>query len=688
MSDGRISRRRLLGAIGATGATVVAGCTGDDPTTPTRTPTVTDTPQGGRCPDAEYVLNTGYDQDAGTTITPCTPDDDWEVADEDVSAGTVPRAADVIDPHPAWPAPFADSQWISVACDGDPGLSGNDEAFEYTYCFCLNEGFRDPKLDIKLRADDRIADIRLNGHSLAYSGSGNFGGEPIEETYTSRRLFQAGENCLTVVVEDTYAVITGLNLAGTVTATNGECCSGTCDLGIEKTYAEPFEFGGTGTYVLEVCNEGDGDCNRAAEVHDELPPGVTFDSATGTGWNVTVTGSGEVKATHPNQNGLAPGECLPPLEVHVDVAPLAEFPDGEAVANCADLITGGEHPDNDRDCTRPCVAGERTFEGGVHDGFDTSNNEPVSPSDGLATHLQNPKGIREFDEGGVDKPFGHTFDDLRPAAAGDICEAKLEICLRPEGSSLDVNDRIRLGVWDDNGNAIDTHWSRHLGNYDGKPGIFDTRWHADWGSTGETRCITLDLSELPEEDGSTTDLLPELNTHDRVSLKVQDDTAVDYAHLTVTYCCEDAEDDGNDGHGDDGDDGDEGHCDLSIRKHVDESFEFGEEGIYRFEVCNEGDGPCKHEVFEITDDLPEGFRFADGRGQGWRFENVARDRNRVLARHDGGLGPDECLPPVYVRVEVPPEDEWPHETNRVRNCVELSTDEGAAGEDCIVHRVR
>lgn len=564
MSDDTPSatRRRLLKVIGAGGAAALAGCKeGPQPTrtgrpeTPTESPTETptETPRDGAepCPDATYVLNTGYDQDAGAAVTPCSPDDDWEVTDEAVSAGTTPRRADVIDPHPDWASPFPDSRWISVTCDGDPGLSGAEEHFEFTYCFCLNEGFHEPELDLKLRADDAIEEIRLNGNSLPFAGNGTYAGTPVEETYGERyrRYFRSGKNCLTVVIRDTGSVITGLNLVGTMTAKNGECCSGTCDLGVEKTHEGPFEFGGTGTYVVEVCNEGDGRCNRAAKLRDELPPGVTFAGASGRGWNVAAHG-GTVEATHPNPSGLAPGACLPPLKIHVEVAPFEEFPEGKGVSNCVELIGGGPRGENDRACTRPCVVGDHTFEGGVHDDFDPNNEEPASPSDNLATHNRKVHpGVRGFDEGGTDKAFGHTFADLRPPEAGEICEAKLEICLRPEGSGLDDNDRIYLGVFDEDGNSIDPHWSRHLGNYDGKPGIFDTRWHAEDGPHGETRCITLDLSDLPEADGSRTNLLPVLRSHDRLSVKVQDDTAVDYAHLTVSYCCGDAEADDDDKRG-------------------------------------------------------------------------------------------------------------------------------------------
>lgn len=547
MSDDErsVSRRQVLNAVGASGAAVLGSGWASESVrathaeSPPRT-SVEATDSAGRCPDVEYVLNTGYAQDAGSAIAPCNVDDDWDVTDEDVNAGPVPRNADVIDPHSDWATPFPNSRWISVDCSGNPGLSWQTETFEFTYCFCLNEGFHDPELDLKMRADDAIEDIRLNGNSLPFTGNGTYAGTPVDETYGKqyRRYFQSGENCLTVEIRDTGGIITGLNLVGTVTAANGACCEGNCDLDIEKTHDGPFEFGGDGTYIIQVCNDGDGVCNRAAKIRDDLPAGVTFASASGQSWNVTANGN-TIEATHPNQTGLAPGECLPPLKIHVDVAPLEEFPDNKAATNCAGLLTDGQSGDGDRDCTTPCISGTQTLAGGIPDNFDTSNSEPATPSSGLETHLlANHWALRDFDEKGINKAFGHTFQNLRPDAAGEICEAKLEICLKPEGG-FSANDRINLGVWDDDGDGIDTHWTRQIGNHNGTSGLFDTHWIAGWGHAGEPRCITLDLSDLPDADGGTTDLLPVLDAHDRLSVKVQDDTAVDYANLTVTYCCED-----------------------------------------------------------------------------------------------------------------------------------------------------
>jgi uncharacterized repeat protein (TIGR01451 family) len=658
MSD-ELSRRRLLQGLGAAGATGLAGCAGPDATDTIGDATVrTDDGADAPCPPVEYVLNTGHDQSAGTAIQPGTPDDDWDVTgDEKNGPGSVPRDATVVD-SAGWPSPFADSRWISIGPDSGSPLPVAPSQYEYTYCFCLNEGFRKPELSLRLQADDRVDDIRLNGHSLPFAGDGAFQGQPIEETYTDPDYFEAGENCLTVVVRDQHRVITGLNLVGRMRAANADCGCG-CDLALTKRHRGQFEFGETGTYVIEVCNDGETDCDRAAVVEDALPDGVTFAGAAGNGWSAS-TGSGPLTFTHPNPGGLAPGDCLPPLLVRVEIPPMEELRETAVLRNCAWLRGGDADPTDDRDCDEVgCVEGERVMQAGAEDDYDTANPEPADPSDGLLAKTTAP--FRDFDEGGSNRHFGHTFTDLRQTPlAGEICEAELELCLRPSGSSLDVNDRLLLGVWDDDGNRIDG-WGRNLGNHDGSPGLFDTQWDA--GSTGE-RCVTLDLSALPEADGSTTDILPLLRQHDRLSVYAQDDTAVDFARLRLRFCCDD-----------------DGGCDLGIEKRARGEFEAGGTGRYVVRVCNEGETPCEAPV-EVTDRLPDGVELQAAEGDGW---DVTASGGVVTAEHPNpGLAPGDCLPPLLVEVAIP--RDYPHD--RLRNCARLVLDGAVAAEDCAAPPVR
>lgn len=96
----------------------------------------------------------------------------------------------------------------------------------YQFCFCLHADFHGADLSLRLHAEDRIADIRLNGSSLPSSGDGLFLGTPIDESFTDPQDFQVGGNCLEIdVVEDTTGEAAGVDIQGSITArdANFEC---------------------------------------------------------------------------------------------------------------------------------------------------------------------------------------------------------------------------------------------------------------------------------------------------------------------------------------------------------------------------------------------------------------------------------------------------------------------------------
>jgi uncharacterized repeat protein (TIGR01451 family) len=132
---------------------------------------------------------------------------------------------------------------------------------------------------------------------------------------------------------------------------------GECDLSISKTYeGEAVTAGSTATFQIEVCNDGDGPCEEPVTVVDPLPAGVSFDAGAGTGWSVGET-NGVVTATHQNAGGLAPGACLPTIELTVQVGSTEET--GDQIRNCASVESEDANGENDRDCvTVPVLPGE------------------------------------------------------------------------------------------------------------------------------------------------------------------------------------------------------------------------------------------------------------------------------------------------------------------------------------------
>jgi len=309
------------------------------------------------CPAVAFDLNSGFDQDSGTALGDGVDDDDWTIVEDTDAPGSVPKQATVVNQSAApgnWPAPFQDSRWISHDASA---LNELGATYEYEYCFCLRDGFSDPELDLRIRADNTVVDIRLNGTSLAFDGDGEFTGDPIEETYTDPDRFQAGDNCLTLVLENEYWEA-GLNIAGTMAADDADCDCGAggepaCEFTFQKDTQGPFHYGQQETYVFEVCNDGNGECTGPLTVEDDLPSGISFDSVSG---NWTPDTSGPVlELGNTSYGGLAPGECLT-FEVTVDVGPGGELP--AEVENCARLSHDGDlvtedcvsHPLSHGDC--------------------------------------------------------------------------------------------------------------------------------------------------------------------------------------------------------------------------------------------------------------------------------------------------------------------------------------------------
>jgi hypothetical protein len=109
-------------------------------------------------------------------------------------------------------------------------------SFTYQFCFTLPLSLLAANLTMQLRADDIVRQVRLNGsviwnnpHANAVASSteaGSFLGPPLSIVYQTLAGFRGGQNCLEVTIEDVKQVITGLDVAGTVTYQAGCVFSG------------------------------------------------------------------------------------------------------------------------------------------------------------------------------------------------------------------------------------------------------------------------------------------------------------------------------------------------------------------------------------------------------------------------------------------------------------------------------
>lgn len=183
---------------------------------------------GKCCCDAanlDHELDSGVD-DSGGLISIGSNDDDWNVI-VDASGGTVPRPATVITPNSAW-LTIPGTRWISASSTGPNGL------YVYEQCFCLDPRFENAQLTLDLRADDR-ATVWLNGVQVGatpvlYSFNTP---QPTHVFVTNQELFLCGENCIEIHVVNSHGVVTGVNIAGQITADNGLCCCAPSDDGSE-----------------------------------------------------------------------------------------------------------------------------------------------------------------------------------------------------------------------------------------------------------------------------------------------------------------------------------------------------------------------------------------------------------------------------------------------------------------------
>lgn len=200
------------------------------------------------------TLNTGWDHANNVAYpapgAPPTPDLYWRLVYDSTTnfngGQPVPRASDRIVPHSAWRPAMPSSSWIAFNQYGQPSYnSGRARIYVFEKCFCLKSGFSDSTavanstMSIQLRADDWA--VAYINQSLAtiisqtYPGpvepsailettsAGGFFSNPIPAQtvlnaadLTSR--LNVGRNCVQVKLYDLHYVISGFNIAGSITA--------------------------------------------------------------------------------------------------------------------------------------------------------------------------------------------------------------------------------------------------------------------------------------------------------------------------------------------------------------------------------------------------------------------------------------------------------------------------------------
>lgn len=158
------------------------------------------------CGKTNLTLNTGQDKHT---------DPYWAVTDPPYAA--TPDAFVVTNPNIQWASPLPGSQWISWQASAASGpYPLNYTNYTYDLNFTLPPCFSNPILNLSGRADNE-GWVFLNGKFIGTLSTFNVVNPP---PIIWSNDFVSGTNELTVIVrDDPPGVVTGLDLAGTVTAT-------------------------------------------------------------------------------------------------------------------------------------------------------------------------------------------------------------------------------------------------------------------------------------------------------------------------------------------------------------------------------------------------------------------------------------------------------------------------------------
>lgn len=166
-------------------------------------------------------LDTGFDNAIFSYYTiNGSPENYWiKVAS---SSTNTPTPGFNIPAHPAWQTlppsiPGNQTKWVGPTATGT-SPSGRTTFAIFRKCFCLMPGYKQAQMSFKMRGDDGIG-VWLNsaGNNIVPVQGGSFSGPAINGPATAPK-FQTGRNCVYVLVVDTGSVVTGFNLAGTISA--------------------------------------------------------------------------------------------------------------------------------------------------------------------------------------------------------------------------------------------------------------------------------------------------------------------------------------------------------------------------------------------------------------------------------------------------------------------------------------
>lgn len=129
------------------------------------------------------------------------------------------------------------------------------------------------------------------------------------------------------------ATVTNASEPATLTGNNSATATDFADLVITKAHTDPFALNGNSVYSLNVSNIGTVTIRGITTVTDVLPVGLTFQSATGTGWTCPYTAATRTITCTRAIGNVDPGGSLPPIIVTVTATTSGSLTNTASVSN-------------------------------------------------------------------------------------------------------------------------------------------------------------------------------------------------------------------------------------------------------------------------------------------------------------------------------------------------------------------
>lgn len=462
------------------------------------------------------------------------------------------------------------------------------------------------------------------------------------------------------------------------------------DLTIEKSHDGTFTAGAEGVFDLAVVNVGPRATTATTTVTDTLPEGLTYNDATGSGWDCSASGQ-DVTCLHADPIG--PDSSAAPIELEVDVG----FEAIPSVTNTATVSTpGDENPENDSSSDTATVRAidlaivkshdepfrlgrEGVYRLAVSNVGDSGTVGPITVEDSL------PAGLDYVDAGGAGWSCGAVAQDVTctnggPLAAGDSA-TPISLRVAVGGDAVPgVSNTATVSTLDDfnpdNDSSTDStaiveadaavsiqRNGRFVGESTGtyRVSVDNVGSTPTVGDTVMTATLPAGLDLLSaegidwscsESGGEVTctrsaELGPESPAPD-ISLRVAIDRNAPQSVTTEVEVA--TPDDRNPANDTDSDTTTVGGPDLTVTSEHDDPFRVGSTDVYRLSVENLGADPTRSAA-TVTDTLPSGLEFVSADGPGWGCDAAAQV---VTCERSAEIPADSSAPRIDLEVFVRP----------------------------------